>query len=107
MEQYIPKSIVVAELERINKSIGCDRFLSEYEKGCNQGKEEVCDTLRNFLDTLEIKEVSLDDALSSLDEDIKEFITTKEFENESALSGRYWAIAKHAFLLGLKAQKGE
>ena len=57
MTQYIPKDAVVAEINRIDKSIGCDRFLSEYEKGCNQGKEEVCDTLRNFLDTLEVKEM--------------------------------------------------
>ena len=62
--------------------------------------------LLSFLDTLEVKEVNLDNALSNLDKNIKEFITTKEFENESALSGRYWVIAKHAFLLGLKA-KGE
>ena len=58
MEQYISKSALVAEIERIDKSIGCDRFLSEYEKGCNQGKEEVCDTLRNFLDTLEVKDAN-------------------------------------------------
>jgi len=60
MEQYIKKSALVAEIERIKKSIGSDRFLSEFEKGCNQGEEEVCDDLRNFLDTLEVKEVDLE-----------------------------------------------
>ena len=58
MEQYIKKSALVEEIERIKKSIGSDRFLSEFEKGCNQGKEEVCDDLRNFLDTIEVKELN-------------------------------------------------
>ena len=34
-------------------------------------------------------------------------VTNDEFEKDSAIAGHYWAIAKHAFLLGLKAQKGE
>lgn len=42
-----------------------------------------------------------------LDKDIKEFVTTDEFEKDSAIAGYYWAIAKHAFLLGLKVKKGE
>ena len=40
-----------------------------------------------------------------LDKDIKEFVTTDEFEKDSAIAGHYWAIAKHAFLLGLKVKK--
>lgn len=47
----------------------------------------------------------LEKALSDLDKDIKEFVTTDEFEKDSAIAGHYWAISKHAFLLGLKAQK--
>ena len=47
----------------------------------------------------------LEKVLSDLDKDIKEFVTTDEFEKDSAIAGHYWAIAKHAFLLGLKAQK--
>ena len=46
------------------------------------------------------KVIDLEESLSYLDRDIKEFITTEEFENDPA--GHYWAIAKHAFLLGLK-----
>ena len=49
----------------------------------------------------------LEKALSDLDKDIKEFVTTDEFEKDSAIAGYYWAIAKHAFLLGLKVKKGE
>lgn len=49
----------------------------------------------------------LEKALSDLDREIKDFVTTDEFEKDSAIAGHYWAIAKHAFLFGLKAYKGE
>lgn len=68
---------------------------------------ESLENLLSFLDTIETKEVDLEKALSDLDKDIKEFVTTEEFERESETCGHYWAIAKHAFLLGLKAQKVE
>lgn len=55
----------------------------------------------------EHSKVDLEKALSDLDKDMKEFVTTEEFERESETCGHYWAIAKHAFLLGLKTQKGE
>lgn len=61
MTQVISKSALVAEIERIKKSISLDRFLSEYEKGCNQGKEDVCNDLLSFLDTLEMKDVDLEE----------------------------------------------
>ena len=49
----------------------------------------------------------LEKVLSDLDREIKDFVTTEEFEKDSAMYGHYWAIAKHGFLLGLQAQKGE
>ena len=49
----------------------------------------------------------LEKLLSDLDRKIKDFVTTEEFEKDSAIAGNYWAIAKHAFLLGLKTQKVE
>jgi len=65
--------------------------------------------IKNFLKSLkdrviptekqEWSEEEIDLLLSNLDRNIKEFVTTDEFENE--IGGRYWAIAKHAFLLGL------
>ena len=51
------------------------------------------------------KKVDLEKALSDLDREIKDFVTSDEFEKDSVIAGHYWAIAKHAFLLGLKAQK--
>lgn len=49
----------------------------------------------------------LEKALSDLDREIKDFVTTDEFERDSAIGGHYWAIAKHAFLLGLKVKEEE
>ena len=105
MAQYIDKSIIDKELRRrIQESLdagGATRgvYLSE------RMKEDSY--ILSFIDTLKVKEVDLEKALSDLDKDIKEFITTGEFERESKTSGHYWAIAKHAFLFGLKSQKGE
>lgn len=58
------------------------------------------------MENIELK-LDLEKALSDLDRKIKDFVTTEEFQKDSAIAGNYWAIAKHAFLLGLKAQKGE
>ena len=98
MAHLIDKDALVAEINRLDalyhtsKSLSGDLFI--------QG-------LFCFIDTLETKEVDLEEALSDLDKDIKEFVTTEEFENESTTAGHYWVIAKHAISLGLKAQKGE
>ena len=54
---------------------------------------------------IEPKGVELDELLSNLDKEIKDFITTDEFDRDSAIGGHYWAIAKHAFLLGVKHGK--
>jgi hypothetical protein len=99
MTQYIPKDAVVAEIERIDKSIGCDRFLSEYEKGCNQGKEEVCDTLLSFINTLEIKEVDLEKEIELVKGDYEQV--------DVAWNNDFDFIARHFYELGLKTQKGE
>jgi len=96
--KLIDEDALIAEIERLDalyhtsKKLSGDLFI--------QG-------LFCFIDTTEMKKLDLDKALSELDKDIKEFVTTEEFENESTTAGHYWVIAKHAFLLGLKAQKGE
>ena len=108
MKQLIDKSDLIAEIEkRIKKyaSIGVGNSMeldALYGAKCKALME-----ILSFLDTIETKEVDLEKALSDLDKDMKEFVTTEEFERESETCGHYWAIAKHAFLLGLKIQKGE
>ena len=102
--KLIDKSAVIAEIERkYNQEVQWMKRqgYNEYHQGLKDGYSDIL----SFLDALKVKEVDLEKALSDLDKDIKEFVTTEEFENESATAGHYWAIAKHAFLLGLKAQK--
>ena len=99
--KLIDKSALVAEIERRIKS------LHQVNSPREQAVLYECEDILSFINTLEVKEVDLEKALSDLDKDMKEFVTTEEFERESTTAGHYWVIAKHAFLLGLKAQKGE
>ena len=52
MEQYISKSALVAEIERIKHETNYEPFTYEV-----LGKRFVCRSLLSFLDTLEVKEV--------------------------------------------------
>ena len=58
MKHLIDKSAIVAEIKKIKSYIGSDRYLSDYEKGCNFGREDVCDSLLNFINTLEVKDAN-------------------------------------------------
>lgn len=93
----IDKSTLVAEIKRIEHETNYEPFTDEV-----LGKRCVCKSLLSFLDTLEVKEINIDELLADLDKDIKEFVTTEEFERDSAIYGHYWVIAKHAFELGLR-----
>jgi hypothetical protein len=60
-------------------------------------KIDICKEILSSLDTLEVKEVNLE-------EEIKRFTMSKElYEADSAIK----AVAEHFFELGLKTQKGE
>lgn len=98
--ELIDKAALVAEI--VKKTHG--------EQGYSSGDAECAyrdcaKEILSFLDTLKVKEVDLEKALSDLDKDIKEFVTTEEFEKDSAIYGHYWAIAKYAFLLGIKSKR--
>ena len=96
MAQYIPKSALVAEIKKIKSYIGSDKYLSDFEKGCNFGREDVCDSLLNFIDTLEVKEVDLEEEITLWANAIPE-IRLDDVER----------LATYFFELGLKARKGE
>ena len=100
MMQYIDKDVLVAWIDRIKKSIGSDRFLSEFEKGCNQGKEDVCDDLHAFLNTIEVKNVDLEKEFDNYAKDI--LACDVQFEPFTHL----YNCAKYFYKLGL-VQKGE
>lgn len=104
--KLIDKDEIVREIEKRIEAHkenlkDCDSSITEM---ILKGSMSAYQSFLHFLDTLEVKEANLDELLSNLDKDIKEFVTTEEFEKDSATYGHYWAIAKYAFLLGLKAR---
>lgn len=101
MAQYINKSALIAEIEKIIPNEPYPMTSETLNGAATYGKRKMCFEILNLINALEAKEVDLEEALSNLDKDIKEFVATEEFENESTTKGHYWVIAKHAFLLGL------
>ena len=91
MAQYIGKSDLVAEIERLQN----DEFLCDsYDMAT--GFQSALRMVQEFINTLEVKEVDLE-------KEAENFVQTGEFvKNENPVL----AIAKHFFELGLKA-KGE
>ena len=100
MEQYIPKSALVAKIEEL------DEF---WHLSKNAGSQAFVESLFSFLNTLETKEVDLE---KHLKEDIEDVLFDL---NGVAVKGATHCltvedvkdIAKHFFELGIKAQKGE
>ena len=94
MEQYIPKSVLVAEIEKEIKDIYAGR---EYV-GIPSWEEREIDGLEKaikILNTIEVKEVDLE---KEFDKCCENYIFDDEFEVYRA---------RHFFKLGAKAQKGE
>jgi len=99
MTQYISKSVLVAEIERMK----VDAIQFPFEE---YGTVGTCNKLLSFLDTLEVKEVDLEKEIG--------LFTTKELlKKRNHSTGVYHFtqndidnIARHFFELGLKA-KGE
>ena len=105
MEQYINKSILIAEIERkLDELYKLLPNASKVENGTitiseasNTGKYTALESFRNYIDTIEVKEVDLE-------KEATEFVQTKEFiKNDNPVL----AIAKYFFELGLKTQKVE
>lgn len=99
MEQYISKSALVAEIEKI-----LDFMDEHYDPDFAIGAQRFADKLQDSIDALEVKEVDLE----------KE--TKKWWKERLHLNpeNKLWmdahqsiVFAKHFFELGLKAQKGE
>ena len=102
MEQYIDKSALVAEIDKITKALyrqnpdefGDEtQFLAAAEIG-------TLNLVKDIIDILEVKEVDLE-------KEYKDFVEKDPVYNKlvNGIVGK--AIAKHFFKLGLKAQKGE
>ena len=98
MTQLIDKSALVAEIER-KADIICQGVFS---KEATMSVEYFKDSLISFLDTLEVKEVDLD-------EYYHDFLQREWFDKNCnrTMSEMMAFTAKHFFELGLKTQKGE
>ena len=108
MTHLIDKAALVAEIERRYET-----NLIGAHSAFKNGKIEALREIKDLLDTLEVKEVDLDDK-------IHDYINTHYSEGcdggmisdaHNDIGGVTYsdltAIAKHFFELGLKAQKGE
>ena len=92
MAQYVDKSALVVEIERLqNDEFICDSY------DMATGFQSALRMVQEFINTLEVKEVDLE-------KEAENFVQTGEFvKNENPVL----AIAKHFFELGLRTQKGE
>jgi|GEM_PF-4785327 len=107
MTQYIPKSAVVAEIER--------RLCLLVPKMTFHQQRVELEKLLSFLDTLEVKEANFDNDLfeevySHLDDikDTADRMTSGNFmHHRAAIKFSANVIEKVLGLIGLKAQKGE
>jgi len=100
MEQYIPKSVVLAEIKRLRKAHsgkhGCD------EVGLN------LEYLEDFLDTLEGKEVDLKEEIDDFMAKEWEGIEEEDEPFYGMIKNDLASVAKHFFELGMKtAQEGK
>lgn len=104
MEQYILKSALVAEIDRRLEELYDylpDTSKVEYgtitiSEACNTGKYTSLESFRNYIDTLEVKEVDFDAEWK------------KYFEHRGDMATvNIKHLAKHFFELGIKARKGK
>ena len=98
MAQYIDRSAVVAELERL--------YNLEYDNTSNLscGKKIMLRNILLFLDTLEVKEVDLEKETKKWWKERLHLNPENQLWMDAYQSVEF---AKHFFELGLKAQKGE
>ena len=117
MEQYIPKSALVAEIERRlhfdNNWIEGDKRRQIHQNGISSayykkiGSKHTCESLLDFIDNIEVKEVDLEKELNDFIEQQKAFIKDNrvvEYHNGDSFNHIYdlEEIAKHFFELGMR-----
>ena len=98
MEQYIPKSVVLAEIEKLIDEIYAGRPFDALSSG-QQTALWYIKSIMSSINTFEVTEVDLEKELDSM--------ITPELKFHKALPSLF-DVAKHFFELGMKmAQKGE
>ena len=101
MEQYIPKSALVAEIERLEKKN------NESENVYDFGTECALKSILSFIDTLEVKEVDLKS--NSFDATVCKIGSTylKEMERDAIVKALEPYKDGDKVKVIIKAQKGE
>lgn len=97
MEEYIPKSALVAEIEKRQKEEVSYDEDGSFASWADQNHYSTLESLKNYVNTFEAKEVKLDE--ETLHSELRK-IYTSIYDSKDVKS------AKHFFELGLKAQKG-
>ena len=101
MVQYIDKAAVVAEIERIEYETNYEPFTDEVF-----GKRKVCKDIKDFLNTLEVKDVDLEKHLKEDIEDVffdLDGVAVKGATHYITVEDVKY-IAKNFFELGLKSK---
>ena len=107
MAHLIDKDALVAEIERRTDELydllpdasKVENGMITISEACNTGKYTALESFKDYVDTLEVKEVNLEKELDSM--------ITPELKFHKALPSLF-DVAKHFFELGLKlSQKGE
>lgn len=93
--KLIPKDAILAEIESL---LDKGKYHEEYDCAYRDGNNGALYALKGKLDSLEVKEVDLKGEASIRDELLKYL---------GSYSSRDFAVAKHFFELGIKAQKEE
>ena len=105
MEQYIPKSALVAEIER-RRDLHYKYYMKNGAGSIAECKYDEDRDILSFIDTLEVKEVDVDVEKEFSKwwkgERAKDYNVDTLYERYSNTSLK---LAKHFFKLGLKAQK--
>ena len=100
MEQYIPKSALVAEIKSRISDIEVSQKVGLIKKRDAGKKIFLFKSVLSLVDTLNVKEVDLD-------AEVEDYIENTSFVTYDLEDCDIKMTAKHFFELGLKAQKGE
>lgn len=102
MAQYISLDDL---LEEIDNLVDKGNYKDVYDRFFARGINSALDTLKERINTLEVREINLEKELSY--EDYKSFFEKYPNLSEDWGFDESWVFAKYFFELGLKAKKGE
>jgi hypothetical protein len=103
MSQYIPKEPLVAEIDRrlgelyklLPDASKAENEIITISKACNIGKHAALESFKDYVDTLEVKEVNLEKSISDW--------LLEGLPNDDELIDHIKETAKHFFELGMCA----